>query len=83
MTSVVAPRVAARQRATLLSLNSLAGRLGYGLLLLVVSDLATDDVRRVLVWFAVISWAMVGVLTVTLTLVPRALRSDAIRLPTP
>ena len=69
--SVVAPRVEQRHRATLLSLNSLAGRLGYGLILLAVSDVAADEVRRVLGWFSMISWMMVAVLVVTGVVVSR------------
>ena len=53
--SVVAPRVDQGHRATFLSLNSLAGRLGYGLILLAVSDVAADEVQKVLGWFSVIS----------------------------
>ena len=75
--SVVAPRVDQGHRATLLSLNSLAGRLGYGLILLAVSDVAADEVQKVLGWFSVISWVMVVVLLVTVMVVPRSIRTDS------
>ncbi len=61
----IAPLTAQRQRATLLSMNSLAGRLGYGLVLLTVSSRADDDVRGVLAALAIVAWAMVAVLGAT------------------
>lgn len=61
----IAPVTERRHRATLLSLNSLAGRLGWGLILLVVSTDAGDDVQGTIGTFAVISWAMVAVLIAT------------------
>ena len=68
----VSPRVARGHRATVLSLNSLAGRLGYGLLLLFVAADSTDDVQRVLRTFSIISWSLVGLLLVSVL----ALRGD-------
>lgn len=65
ISGAVAPLTRQEHRATLLSLNSLAGRLGYGLLLLVVSTGADDDVLGVLGVLAVIAWVMVGVLVLT------------------
>lgn len=62
ISAAVAPRVERHHRATLLSLNSLAGRLGYGLILLTVSAAIVDDVQRVLRIFSVLAWSMVGVL---------------------
>jgi MFS family permease len=62
ISAAVAPLTEQRHRATLLSINSLAGRLGYGLILLVISADAGDDVQRVLAIFAIASWAMVVVL---------------------
>ncbi len=62
ISDAVAPRVDQSRRATLLSLNSLVGRLGYGLLLWVVSDRAGDDVVRVLGWLSMLSWLLVAVL---------------------
>lgn len=65
ISAAIAPRTSPRHRATLLSLNSLAGRLGYGLILLAISGAARDDVRRVLGIFSLVSWAMVATLAVT------------------
>ena len=65
ISGAVAPLTRQEHRATLLSLNSLAGRLGYGLLLLVVSTGADDDVLGVLGVLAVIAWIMVGILVLT------------------
>lgn len=65
ISAAIAPRTEARHRATLLSINSLAGRLGYGLILLFVSGGAGDDVRRTLAILAAVSWAMVAVLVAT------------------
>ena len=75
ISDVVAPRVDQGQRATLLSLNSLVGRLGYGVLLGVVSDRAADDVVRVLGWLSALSWVLVAVLVVSVVAVPRAVRT--------
>lgn len=60
--AAVAPLTRRQHRATILSLNSLAGRLGYGAILLVVSADADDDVRRVLSALAITSWGLVAVL---------------------
>ena len=65
ISGAVAPLTRQEHRATLLSLNSLAGRLGYGVLLLIVSTGADDDVLAVLGALAVIAWIMVGVLVLT------------------
>ena len=65
ISAAVAPLAQRQHRATLLSLNSLAGRLGWGLILLTVSIDAGDDVRRVLTIFAVAAWVMVVVLLAT------------------
>ncbi len=65
ISAAVAPHTAKQHRATLLSLNSLAGRLGYGLILLAVAGAANDDVLGVLRWFSVGSWALVAVLIAT------------------
>lgn len=62
ISAAVAPLVTRNHRATLLSLNSLAGRLGYGLFLLLVSGAVADDVQRVLRIFAVVAWCLVIVL---------------------
>ncbi|MFW2333301.1 MFS transporter [Ilumatobacter sp.] len=65
ISAAVAPHAARQHRATLLSLNSLAGRLGYGLILLAVAGAANDDVLGVLRWFSVGSWTLVAVLIAT------------------
>ncbi len=65
ISAAVAPRTERRHRATLLSMNSLAGRLGYGLVLLFVSAGAADDVQRVLGILALIAWATVALLAIT------------------
>ena len=65
ISAAVAPHTARQHRATLLSLNSLAGRLGYGLILLFVAGAASDDVQGVLRWFSIGSWTLVVVLVVT------------------
>ena len=76
ISAAVAPRVQRHHRATLLSVNSLAGRLGYGLVLLVLSGGAADDVGLVLGWLAAISWALVMVLVASLLVVPKRLRTS-------
>jgi hypothetical protein len=67
ISSAVAPLTERRHRATILSLDSLAGRLGYGAILLVVSAEANDDVSGVLASLAITSWALVAILLVTAT----------------
>ncbi len=71
ISAAVAPRTEQHHRATFLSINSLAGRLGYGLVLLVVAGDAGDDVQPVLAWFSTISWVMVAVLLVSAAVVAR------------
>ncbi len=67
----VAPVVAQEHRATLLSLNSLAGRLCYSLLLAAVSQAVADQadpraqVTEALVIVSVVSWVMIGALVAT------------------
>jgi len=63
--AAVSPLVERHHRATFLSLDSLAGRLGWGLILMAVSSGAGDDVQTTLRVFTVISWSMVAVLIVT------------------
>lgn len=66
ISATVAPMVQQGHRATFLSLNSLAGRLGYGLILLFVADTpSASEVVGVLTWFSVTSWVMVAVLILT------------------
>ncbi len=65
ISAAIAPVTERQHRATVLSLNSLAGRLGYGALLLVISTNASDDVRGVLAALAITSWALVVILFAT------------------
>lgn len=65
ISAAIAPLTEQRHRATLLSINSLAGRLGYGVILLFVSVDAADDVQGVLGVLSITSWALVGLLIVT------------------
>lgn len=69
ISAAVSPLVERGHRATLLSLNSLSGRLGYGLILAAVARVVADDVQRVLVIFSVLAWALVLSLVVTVRLV--------------
>jgi MFS family permease len=59
ISAVVSPRVQQHHRATVLSLNSLGGRMLWGSLLLVVSVDAGDDVAGTLTTLAAISWVLV------------------------
>lgn len=63
ISDAVSSRVERRHRATLLSLDSLAGRLGWGLILLVVGRVIEDDVGRTLAVLAVIAWCLVAAIT--------------------
>lgn len=72
ISAAVAPRVDREQRATLLSLNSLGGRLAYGLILLSTSRIAADDVGLVLQVLATIAWFCVAVLLASAWLMVRA-----------
>lgn len=65
ISSEVAPRVARHHRATLLSLDSLAGRLGWGLILAAVSVDAADNVQGTLRLLAVLAWALVAVVALS------------------
>ena len=71
ISAAVAPLVAQRHRATLLSLNSLSGRLLWGSILLVLSTNAGDDVGPVLLRFAGVSWTLVALTLVTAAIVRR------------
>lgn len=76
ISDAVAPRVGQGQRATLLSLNSLVGRLGYGLVLWAVSGRAEDNVVEVLGWLSILSWILVlGLAASAVVAVPRRLRA--------
>jgi hypothetical protein len=76
ISAAVSPLVERHHRATFLSLDSLAGRLGWGLILLAVSSGASDEVQATLRIFAWISWAMVLVLIVTSLIVRGETRPD-------
>jgi MFS family permease len=76
ISAAAAPELERRHRATFLSLNSLAGRLGYGGLLLVISTRTESDVAAVLGSLAALSWVLVLVLIVAAVLVP-GMRSPA------
>lgn len=71
ISAAVAPVVARHHRATLLSLNSLGGRLLWGSILVGLSTDATDDVARVLARFSAISWLLVAATLATAVLVRR------------
>lgn len=65
ISAAVAPRTEKRHRATLLSINSLAGRLVYGSLLLALAVDIDDTPRPFLQTTAVISWVLIAVLVAT------------------
>ncbi len=65
LSSAVAPVVGREHRATFLSLNSLAGRLGYGVILLVVASGVDDRVGPALGALTAIAWALVVALLVS------------------
>jgi MFS family permease len=65
ISAAIAPVTERQHRATVLSLNSLVGRLVYGALLLIISTDASDDVRGVLAALAIMSWALVAILFAT------------------
>jgi len=61
----VAPRTEQQHRATLLSINSLAGRLAYGGLLQLLAIGADDNPRPFLQTVSIISWILVALLLAT------------------
>lgn len=65
LSAAVAPRTEQHHRATLLSINSLAGRLTYGGLLQILAVDIDDNPRPFLQTTSVISWVLVGVLLAT------------------
>ncbi|MFT7597622.1 MAG: MFS family permease [Acidimicrobiales bacterium] len=71
ISAAVAPAVAQHHRATLLSLNSLGGRLVWGSILLGLSTDATSDVAPVLFRFSSISWVLVVATLATAVVVHR------------
>ncbi len=77
ISAAVAPRVRANQRATFLSLNSLAGRLVWGSILLGVGGIIDEDLGLGLTMLSVIAWGFVAALVVSLILVvPRFAASE-------
>ena len=67
LSAAVAPRTQQHHRATLLSINSLAGRLAYGGLLQVLAIGIDDSPRPFLQTTSIISWVLVGLLLATST----------------
>lgn len=65
LSAAVAPRTQQQHRATLLSINSLAGRLAYGGLLQVLAVGADDNPRPFLQTTSIISWILVAMLLAT------------------
>ena len=85
--AAVAPRVPREQRATVLSLNSLAGRMGYGVVLVLVSLMGSsqsgasyESVALVLQWFTVLAWVLVGLLVLSALIGRQGWRTE--RVPT-
>jgi MFS family permease len=62
ISAAAAPRLEREHRATFLSLNSLAGRLGYGLILLSLAGSTDDDLTAALTVLTVIAWSLVVVI---------------------
>ncbi len=75
LTSAVNPLVPQNQRATYLSLHSLAGRVGYGSLLLVVGRVVGDSLEQSLVVLSAVSWILVVLIAVTWLSGPARLES--------
>ena len=71
ISAAVAPELDQRHRATFLSLDSLAGRLSYGTILLFVATDIGDDVTAGLVRLSTISWSLVAVTAISAYLVHR------------
>jgi MFS family permease len=63
ISDAVASRVQRHHRATLLSLNSLAGRLAWGLILLAVGRVVADDVDRSLTLLSLVAWLILAAIT--------------------
>jgi len=63
ISGAVASRVERHHRATLLSLDSLAGRLVWGLILLSVGRIVGDDVDRSLNLLSIVAWSMLAAIT--------------------
>lgn len=70
LTAAVAPQVERHQRATYLSLNSLAGRLLFGSTLYLIAQVVGDDLDATLTTFAVTAWLLIAMLVAALALFP-------------
>lgn len=75
ISQAVSSQVDRRHRATLLSLDSLAGRLGWGLILLAVGRLVDDDVGQALGMLSAVAWILVAVTIGSAWLLTSASRS--------
>ena len=71
ISAAVAPQLDQRHRATFLSLDSLAGRLSYGTILLFVATDIDDDVAAGLTRLSIISWVLVVATALSALLVQR------------
>ncbi len=65
ITGVAAPRLRRDHRATFFSLNSLAGRGSYGIVLLFVANGANDNLTGALTQLSVVAWVTVAIIAVT------------------
>lgn len=74
----VAARVARSQRATFLSLNSLVGRLGYGLVLATVAAGSADQVRPVLGRLSMVAWVLVVLVAATAWWLTRSTQAEPV-----
>lgn len=70
LTTAVAPEVPQTQRATYLSLHSLAGRLAYGSLLLGIGLTVGDSLSSSLVVLTMVSWTLIAMITLAWLAVP-------------
>ena len=75
ISAAVAPKLEQRHRATFLSLDSLAGRLSYGTILLVVATDIDDNVGEGLTRLSIISWVIVSATAISALRVRRRARS--------
>ena len=65
LSAAIAPRTEQRHRATLLSINSLAGRLAYGGLLQLLAIGAQDNPQPFLQTMSIISWLLIALMVAT------------------
>jgi len=71
LTAAVAPEVPQSQRATYLSLHSLAGRISYGSLLLIVGRAVGDSLSQSLSVLSVVSWVLIALIVIGWALTPK------------